>query len=345
MLTIKRKNTVTTWIAAFLLGVFPLTVSGSHYELTPLISDKPDVAEFIDSQLANPQGLFFLTNGDFWVTNKDSHLSTLYSQKGNRLNSSIIHFSRPVGAVRNEHLNAFFIGNELSEYPASYIFSTEEGKILGFNAYLDAKKSVIAADRSSFATVYKGLDIIESCCGQVFVYSNDFRNAKTDIFDSCFNFQYFTKDYTIPKGYAPFNIRNLNGLVYVTYAKQLAPDNSEDEAGPGHGYINVFSSSGAFIKRLISKGNLNSPWGLAIAPSTFGDFGDALLVGNLGDGLIHAYDVSTGAFLGQLKDKQGNPLQIDGLKTLEFDTQGTLYFSAGRSQEGNGLIGKISSIP
>jgi uncharacterized protein (TIGR03118 family) len=136
----------------------------------------------------------------------------------------------------------------------------------------------------------------------------------------------------------------MNDLLYVTYALQRPPLNQDDDPGPGHGFVNIFDTSGDLIMRLISQGNLNSPWGLAIAPSTFGQFSGALLVGNFGDGTINAYDPNTGAFLGQLLDGVGNPIVIHGLWSLEFNSHGVLYFTAGPLGETYGLAGTITPL-
>jgi uncharacterized protein (TIGR03118 family) len=154
----------------------------------------------------------------------------------------------------------------------------------------------------------------------------------------------------IPDGYGPFGIRNINGKLYVTYAKQDA-DKHDDVAGVGFGFVDVFDLSGNKIKRLVSRGALNSPWGLALAPSNFGNFSGALLVGNFGDGRIDAYNISTGAWLGRMLRANGSILSIDGLWGLSFGTGGpsgptnTLLFTAGPDEESHGLFGTITAIP
>ena len=154
-------------------------------------------------------------------------------------------------------------------------------------------------------------------------------------------------DPELPIEYSPFGIRAIDGQVFVTYAKLKHPEDKDDDAGPGHGFIDVFHPDGAFVKRLVTHGALNSPWGLALAPANFGQFSGALLVGNFGDGTIHAYDRDTGAFLGALGDGSGHPLAIDGLWGLEFapnahaDQAPRLYFTAGPGGEGHGLLGVI----
>ena len=152
-------------------------------------------------------------------------------------------------------------------------------------------------------------------------------------------------DRRIPAGYAPFNVEELAGKLYVSYAKQ-DPLLKDDVAGQGHGFVDVFSNDGALIRRLVTRGQLDSPWGLALAPAGFGRFGGALLVGNFGDGHINAYNPVTGAHLGQLRRSNGKPIVIDGLWALRFGNgnaakTGELLFSAGPDDETHGLLGKI----
>jgi len=158
-------------------------------------------------------------------------------------------------------------------------------------------------------------------------------------------------DPNIPAGFAPFNVANIGGQLYVTYAKQ-DDDKEDDVAGPGNGYIDIFDTAGTLVRRFASQGTLNSPWAVAVAPSGFGPFGGALLIGNFGDGRINAYDPNTGAWLGALKDGKGNAIAIEGLWALKFGNGGNggdpfaLYFSAGISGgagiEDHGLFGSIS---
>jgi uncharacterized protein (TIGR03118 family) len=233
----------------------------------------------------------------------------------------------------------------MNPHPSSFLFATEGGTILGFNTAVDPLNAVIAADRSASGTVYKGLDITTTCCGGRMLFATDFHNGKIDAFDNTFRYLSSITTPAIPAGFAPFNMKFINGLLYVTYAKQLPPENEDDEPGVGNGYVAVFSLFGNYVKTLVSQGSLNSPWGLAVAPNTFGDFSGALLVGNFGDGFINAYDVNTGALLGGLTDTMGNPIQIDGLWSLEFDSKGNLYFTSGPNDEQNGLVGTVTLAP
>src|SRR5262249_5072354 len=154
-----------------------------------------------------------------------------------------------------------------------------------------------------------------------FLYAADFRNGRIDVFDSTFHSITLTPsqftDPNIPAGFAPFNIQNLGGKLYVTYALQNGAKH-DDVAGPGNGFVDVFDTGGPMPQRLVTQGALNSPWGMAIAPANFGRFSKALLVGNFGDGMIHAYNANSGAFMGTVDNGNGTPLVIDGLWGLAF---------------------------
>lgn len=334
-----KKQTVLNLI----LGLLPLTATALHYEVTPLVADL-NVAPHIDPNLINPWGLFFIPNGNFWVADNGTDVATLYQPDGTSVNFVVNVPSAPTGARLNPFPSAFFINGCSHSATSRFLFATEEGKILGFNSTVCPTDAVVAVDNSMSGAVYKGLEIAKTCCQTIFLFATDFHNNRIDIYNQAFVSQGLMKDYTIPAGYAPFNIRNLNDLLYVTYAKQKGPENVDDDPGVGNGFVDVFHPSGSLFKRLVSNGNLNSPWGLALAPSNFGEFSNALLVGNFGDGLINAYDPDTGAFLGQLTDAMGNPLVINGLWDLEFSANGTLYFTSGPNDEMNGLVGTITPL-
>ncbi len=267
-------------------------------------------------------------------------------------------------------------GNPISASPI-FLFATEDGTIVGWNPAVNPKGfdpakagtyGIIAVDNSTSPTVadgavYKGLTIGTDANGRTLLYASDFRHGTVDVFDT--NFKPVTTlaagaftDPNLPKGYAPFNVQVLNGQVYVTYAKQDATKH-DDVAGPGHGFVDVFNLDGTpglanGAVRLISRGPLDSPWGLAIAPQGFTGLkapnGDAvLLVGNFGNGRINTFDAKTGAFLGQLKDPDGEPIQIDGLWALKVGNgngggaANTVYFTAGLFHETHGLFGSLTT--
>jgi uncharacterized protein (TIGR03118 family) len=176
--------------------------------------------------------------------------------------------------------------------------------------------------------------------------ATNFGANKIDVFDSTFTpvtTAGLFSDPTLPAGYAPFNVAEINGQIFVTYALKGGED---DVAGPAHGFVDVYTTSGAFVKRFATHGVLNSPWGITIAPADFGQFSGDLLIGNFGDGRIHAFDPNTGAVLGTLRGTSGAPLAIDGLWGLITGDPGaggvdSVWFSAGPDEETHGLLGTL----
>jgi uncharacterized protein (TIGR03118 family) len=245
--------------------------------------------------------------------------------------------------------------------PARFIFSTEDGTISG---WASGTNSVLKADNSSADAIYKGLAIggrdqaggyavspspTGSASGNL-LFATDFHNGRIDVFNASFdlvNLPGSFADPTLPAGFAPFNVQNFGGQLYVTFAKQDA-DKHDDTPGVGSGFVDVFDMNGNLVKRLISQGKLNSPWGMALAPANFGDFSGDLLVGNFGDGAINAFDPATGAFVGALTADNGSPLVIPGLWALAFGHGSagdatTLFFTAGPGGEQHGLFGTLTA--
>ena len=238
--------------------------------------------------------------------------------------------------------------------PSLFIFTAEDGTLSGWNPKVDLTNAILTVDNSASGAVYKGL-ALGSSGSQNFLFATNFNAGVVDVYDANFHWvRSFTDKklaHTCPLSgqcYAPFGIRNIGGLLYVTFALQK-PDKHDDMAGPGHGFVDVFNTNGHLLKRLIAHGALNSPWGLALAPSDFGRFSHALLVGNFGNGWSNAFDPDSGAFLGSLKDKHGNPIAIDGLWALTFGNGAragetdTLFFTAGPNEESHGLFGSIEA--
>jgi uncharacterized protein (TIGR03118 family) len=243
--------------------------------------------------------------------------------------------------------------------PASFIFDTEDGTLSAWaGGVMPNNQAVIAVDNSGSGSeegaVYKGLAVGVNAAG-VFLFATNFSAARIDVFGpatAASNGQYVPiktdggfADPNIPAGYAPFGIQNIDGALFVTYAKQNA-DKHDDVAGPGNGFVNVFDTDGHLLRRFASRGPLNSPWGVARASYAFGRFSGDLVIGNFGNGQINAFD-SQGHFLGALRDASGKPLAIDGLWTLTLgggrtSNSDTLYFTAGPNDETNGLFGTIT---
>ena len=231
---------------------------------------------------------------------------------------------------------------------ALFLFDFEDGVISRWSG--SGTTAVVDKDFGS-AAVYKGLAISDPGMSDAVLYATNFRAGTIEAYNSSFAPAGLPGNFTdpnLPKGYAPFNDKVINGELYVTYAKQDV-DKHDDEAGAGNGFVDIFNLDGTLKERLISRGALDSPWGLQIAPSSFGSFAGDLLVGNFGNGMINAYNPTTGAFVGALDGSDGSPLVIDGLWGLTVgngSTAGgslnTLFFTAGPNGESDGLFGSLA---
>lgn len=299
----------------------------------------------IDPKLINGWGIAVGPTGNFWISATDGGYATIYDNEGVEKLPAVPIPSRdsvaggtPTGQVYNS----------TSEFKSnSFIFVCEDGTISGWKSP-DASAKIMYTSPSPNAN-YKGAALAKD--GNIdYLYVTNFKQEKIEVFDGNFlpsSGRAFS-DPTIPSGYSPFGIQNIDGKLYVSYAKRkAAPDDDEDEAGVGFGYVNIFNTDGTLFKRFASGGTLNVPWGIAKAPSSgFSDaFKDAILIANFGDGKVNAYDAD-GNFLGQIKDKNGNVIAIDGLWGIVFTTAGTndgktLYFTAGPYEESHGLFGEI----
>ena len=331
---------------------------GGFYQQTNLVSNLRGIANFTDPNLTNPWGISSAPGGPFWISDNGSGKSTLYDNKGAPQPlvvtiPSPVHGTTgtPTGTVFNSNTNAFIVSKKGVSGSSIFLFDSEDGTLSGWNQNVDATRAVLAVDNSKSGAVYKGLAIGTNQSG-IFLYATNFHAGTIDVFDKKFapaNLSGSFTDPYLPQGYAPFDIQNLSGKLYVTYAKQNAQKNG-DVPGPGHGFVDVFDTNGHFIKRLVTHGQLNSPWGLALAGGSFGKFSHDLLVGNFGDGHINAFDPNTGTFLGQLTDQKGHAIVIDGLWALMFGLGGQagkpnqLFFTAGIHQEADGLFGTIQAM-
>jgi uncharacterized protein (TIGR03118 family) len=317
-----------------------------------LISDIAGVARITDRNLANPWGLAAGPSTPLWVADNHTDLSTVYS---GAVNGSIpviaplvvsIPGGAPTGVVFNP-TSGFVVHNGPASAPAAFIFDSEAGQITAWSPRVPPPTQAQPAANTPGA-IYKGLAIASTRKHGTLLYAADFHGAKIDVFDDHFapvTLPGAFVDRGLPAGYAPFNVQELGGRLYVAYAKQSA-DAVDEVPGAGLGFVDVYSTRGHLLKRLVSQGQLNAPWGLVLAPRHFGGFGGDLLVGNFGDGAINAYNPRSGHFDGRLMNEDGNPIQIDGLWALRFGngTFGTpngLLFTAGIADEAHGLLGEI----
>ena len=317
------------------------------YQQNNLVSDLPGLAPLTDPNLVNPWGLAAGgTSGPWWAADNGTGVSTLYNGSGQKINLTVTIPPPPPPPATPTGI----VFNGSSDFKGThFIFVTEDGTISAWTSGLNAALEFT----SPVKAVYKGVTI-----GQVnglnFLYVANFFNASVDVFDTNFvpasvPAGAFT-DPKIPAGFAPFNVQNIDGKIFVAFAKQ--DDHKHDEvAGRKLGFVDAFDANGTLLQRFENGPWMNAPWGLAVAPGDFGKASSKLLVGQFGDGQIATFDATTGEFEGLLRGVRGKPTQIDGLWALRFGNGGlagptnTLFFTAGIDDEAHGLFGTITPIP
>jgi uncharacterized protein (TIGR03118 family) len=331
--------------AVLLCAAVPASAQ-TGYNQVNLVSDIPGLAGVTDPNLVNPWGLVSSGTSPWWVADNGTSLSTLYNGSGTKQGLVVsISGDDPTGIVFN-NTTGFTLptgGKSL------FIFASETGNITAWNG----AQGTTAVNVASLAgAAFKGLAIGTTSSSASFLYATDFTQGKVQVYNSSFAPTTVSGGFTdpnLPSGYAPFGVQNIGGKIYVTYAQQSGVPGDIDEVdGAGKGVVDVYDANGNFLQRVASGGTLNAPWGLALAPSNFGQFSNDLLVGNFGDGTINAFDPGNNyAFEGQLLDLQGDPISIDGLWALDFGNGGSagltdsLYFTAGLNGESDGLFGLL----
>ena len=288
--------------------------------LEPLVADDPAIiADNHDAHLVNPWGIAFDAGGPlgvtgpagaggpFWVADNGAAFATLYDGAGVPQPLAVTTPSLPTGVVFNNTTD-FSIGG----LHTSFLFADQEGQISGWTFAADAHfgTAVVAAHGPLFSN-YTGLAMATDAFGNNFLYAANFSSPRGEIdrYTASFVHDRSFTDTTIPIPFLPYNVQNIGGNLYVTYAQ---PDGSGLDAAPGGGYVDEFAPDGTLIRRVISNDHLSAPWGIVQAPADFGAFSNDLLVANHGDGTISAYDIGTGNFLGSLVDASGNVVTIDG---------------------------------
>jgi uncharacterized protein (TIGR03118 family) len=343
--------------AAALVAGFPAAAGadggGGRYVQENLVSDQPGRAQLLDPQLVNAWGMSRGPNTPIWVSDNGTDVATLYSgavgdPESPVVKNAAIHPTIAGGAPTGQVFNDVQASNPTdfvvpgTTTPARFMFVSEDGVLSAWSGQ-PASVQVDATD----GAVYKGLALVHSPAGPMLLAAN-FHDGTIDAWDGSFSRVDTTGLFTDPKlptGFAPFNVAEIDGKVFVTYALQDA-DREDDVDGMGNGFVDVYSTSGDLLQRFARRGHLNSPWGITIAPDGFGRFSGDLLVGNFGDGFINAFDPDTGELLGPIRDAGNRPIQIFGLWGLQVGDAAAggpnaVWFSAGPGFETHGLLGVL----
>jgi len=356
-------------VIALSLFLLPAVTQAQHYKQTNLVSDIASLAPTFDPNLKNPWGLTRSSTtptrpgSPFWVANNNSGTSTLYTGAGAIIpingtgtvtvpppkGSPAGTLSTPTGVVFNGSPTDFLIGGK----SAAFIFATEDGTISGWTGGQNAVLVVDNSDNGSAnGAVYKGATSAE-IKGKKFLYVTNFRSAKIEVYDTNFKHVNFDEDAFeaegVPHGFAPFNVQNVGGTLFVTYAKQDAPRH-DPVGGDGLGFVELFSPAGKHIGHLEHGDWFNAPWGVVWTTRDFGEFSNAILVGNFRSGWIAAFNGFTHKFIGFVKNPDDSLMFIDGLWSLTFGNDAgagpanTLFFTAGINNEVDGLFGTITPL-
>jgi uncharacterized protein (TIGR03118 family) len=335
------------------IALLPLgSRASTMFAVANLVTDDPTAnpAPVTDSALVNPWGVSYSATSPFWVSDNGAGVATLYSVDPNTNATTKAGLTVTIPGAGNVTGQAFN-GVATTQFNGDlFLFASEDGTISGWRNALGTTAEVLQT--ASLDSVYKGLALGTSS-GDSYLYAANFKAGSIDVLKGDAGAPDLPGkfiDPNLPSGYAPFDVANLGGTLFVSYAVQDA-SGTDDVPGPGHGIVDAFDLQGNLLQRVASGGSLDSPWGLAIAPSSFGSFAGDLLVGNFGDGHIDAFDLSTNSFAGPLTDGESNPITIDGLWSLiagnggNAGDTGSIYFSAGPGGESHGLFGVLMPVP
>lgn len=325
--------------------------SGAYLQ-TNLVSDLAGLAQLQDTNLVNPWGISFSATSPFWISDNGSGLSTLYAVTNDPGGAPHVVKQGLQVAIPGDGVPTGQLFNGTGAFNGDiFIFAGEDGTISGWRGALGTTAELLV---SRSTAVYKGITL-DTNTGTPLLLLANFREGTVDVYDTNLNLMQFA-DSKAPAGYAPFNVHDMNGLVIVTFAKQDAAKH-DDVGGDGNGLIDVFNLKTGKFHRFATGSNagghlkaINSPWGVALAPESFGRLEDRLLVGNFGSGTIMAFEAD-GDFRGFIEDMHHHPIVIDGLWGLAFGNggkggiPGALYFTAGLNGEADGLFGSITPAP
>lgn len=333
----------------------------NQYLSSELTTNLSTGAPNADANLVNPWGLSRSSGGPWWISDNGTGKSTLYTGAGAAIPLVVTipaaagsgTLGSPTGTIFNGTTEFVLPGGQ----PAVFLFATEDGTISGWNPSLNPDKAIIAVNESTKGASFKGLTAatvtLRDHAPRTLLYAADFTRSKVEVFDAAFRHleeieERFNDDDGIPSDYGPFNVQNLGGNIYVTYAKRGSGINEQD--GAGRGRVRVYSPEGRLLLRLQHGSWFNAPWGVAIAPSDFGPYSHSILVGNFGSGWIAAFDPLTGRFQDFLRDGGGAIITITSLWGIAPGNDGkagnatSLYYAAGGPSESAGVLGTLTAL-
>jgi uncharacterized protein (TIGR03118 family) len=331
-------------MAAFLglaLGILPSPAQAQSYLLKKLTSDVGG-AKHTDALLQNAWGLVYGPSQPFWVSDENDGWSTLYDGAGNPQTLQVI-VPTHTGSGSGSPSGIAYNGSsqfQIETWPSAFLFATIDGSIQGWS-HFNRSSSLVAVDNHAKNAVYTGIAVTARTSGN-FLYVANFHTNLIEMYDGNFSFVKSFTDSKIPKGFSTFNVQDINGMLYVSFAAT--------NGGAG-GYVDVFSENGTLVKQLIHGKPLNKPWGFAMAPQNFGPLSNTLLVGNDNNlsSTISGFNPTTGALVGTITNSKGKPIKIDQLWGIEFGggsasngKTNALYFTAGPNNGSNGLFGVIT---
>jgi len=351
--------TLSSLLFAGLAGPATLAAPRDTFSVRALVSDGSQQTESTDPNLKNAWGLAATATSPFWVSSNLPNLSTIYNGDGVAQQLLVQIPGSPTGIVANPG-TGFSVTDGTNTGSAIFLFATLEGRIAGWNPGVPptnpSTMAFVVVDRSTDGAVYTGIAAATTAAGDR-LYAADFAHARIDVFDGSMNPVVDAAafvDPRLPAGYAPFNVQAMNGRIFVAYAK-VDPGTGDEIKGQGLGFVNVYETDGRLVARVAAHGQLNAPWGMAIAPQGFGKYSGNLLVGNFGDGGIQAFkmsdDMRSFSPAGMLRNESNKQIAIDGLWGIAFGNGAqagpttALFFAAGPLDETAGLFGKIELAP
>ena len=345
----QRWNRAVMAAALLALAVgFAPKPAAAQYTMSNLVSNQSGQAVWTDPNLVNAWGIAYAPTGPFWISDNGTGLSSVYTSTGSPSGVFTVpgapgnSLGSPTGIVYNSNSSSFLVTQNGTSGSCIFIFDTLDGTISGWSPGVNPTDAVIAVDNSDTGAVYTGLAIATNSSGS-FLFAADSWNNEVDMYDGNFNLVKHITDSTIPSGFTPFNVQTIKNYIFVTYA--------DVSGGPG-GYVDIFNTSGNFVKRFASGNPLNQPWGLAWAPSNFGTESGTILVGNnANSGTINAFDINTGAFKGALTDVKGQTIHIGQLWSIAFGggsskngNTNQLFFTAGPNNGADGFFGVFAPL-